>query len=264
MVDRPSGEVGACGIGPNALVSSSCPHFGEEPPLVGRNGSGTIFFAGCNLGCIFCQNYDISHLRRGRDTSVADLAETMIAFQNMGCHNINLVTPTHISPMAADAVVQARATGLRVPIVYNCGGYESVETLGLLEGVVDIYMPDIKYGSNEVGGRLSDAPDYWDVVRDAVREMYRQVGDLDVDAGGVATRGMLVRHLVMPDGLAGTAEVCDFLANDISLDTYVNIMAQYRPMYRAYETPGTAGTVTRHDIRAAQAMARDAGLYRGF
>jgi putative pyruvate formate lyase activating enzyme len=264
LVDRSADEGGFCGVGETALVASAAPHFGEEPPLVGRSGSGTIFLAGCNLGCTFCQNYDISHLRNGAETSVADLAEMMVALQKLGCHNVNFVTPTHVSPMMAAAVARARDAGLSVPIVYNCGGYESVEALRLLEGIVDIYMPDVKYGSNEGGGRLSAAPDYWDVVREAVREMHRQVGDLDLDGTGVARGGLLVRHLVMPQGIACTEKVCEFLANEISLDTYINIMAQYRPMHRAHQTPGLERAVTGSEVETARNAARQAGLYRGF
>jgi len=263
-VDRADGESGFCGMGSDAFVSSSNPHFGEERPLVGRGGSGTIFLTGCNLGCIFCQNYDISHLRRGVRVTVGELVDMMFGLERIGCHNVNFVTPTHVVPMLADAVVRAREAGLEVPIVYNCGGYESVDALNELDGLVDIYMPDIKYGSNEVGGRLSGAPDYWDVVRDAVREMHRQVGDLAIDAEGVARRGLLVRHLVMPAGLAGTAEVCRFLAEEISLDTYINIMAQYRPMYRSSEVPEIERSVTGAEFKTACGIARGAGLHRGF
>jgi len=263
-VDRANGETGYCGIGPHAAVSSFNPHFGEESPLVGRHGSGTIFLAGCNLGCIFCQNYDISHMRRGVQVTVRELVDMMLALEQVGCHNINLVTPTHVVPPLADAVTRARAAGMRVPVVYNCGGYESTEVLRGLDGLVDIYMPDIKYGSNETGGRLSSADDYWDVVRDAVREMHRQVGDLDIDSAGIASRGLLVRHLVMPEGLAGTAAVCSFLATEISLDTYINVMAQYRPMYRASEVPEISRAVTRAEFDTGRSIAHAAGLHRGF
>ena len=263
-VDRAAGDSGFCGTGADAFVSSSNPHFGEERPLVGRGGSGTIFLAGCNLGCIFCQNYSISHQRRGVRVTVGELVDMMLGLEQIGCHNINFVTPTHVTPMLADAVVRARTAGLQTPIVYNCGGYESVEALKELDGLIDIYMPDIKYGSNEVGGRLSGAPDYWDVIQEAVREMHRQVGDLDIDVEGVARRGLLVRHLVMPAGFAGTAEVCKFLATEISLDTYINIMAQYRPTHRSSEVPDIARPITRTEFEAACSIARDAGLHRGF
>jgi len=262
--DRATGETGYCGTGADAVVSSFNPHFGEEPPLVGRGGSGTVFLAGCNLGCIFCQNYEISHLRYGKSVAVAELVEMMRALERIGCHNVNFVTPTHVAPIVADAVVRAREAGLRVPVVYNCGGYESLEVVRELDGIVDIYMPDIKYGSNDAGGLLSNANDYWDVVRDVVREMYRQVGDLELDATGVARRGLLVRHLVMPDGIAGTDDVCRFLAEEISLDTYINVMAQYRPMYRASEVERIARPITRAEFEKARGIARKAGLHRGF
>jgi putative pyruvate formate lyase activating enzyme len=196
--------------------------------------------------------------------TVDELIDMMLGLERIGCHNINFVTPTHVTPMLADAVVRARTAGLQTPIVYNCGGYESVEVLKELDGLIDIYMPDIKYGSNKVGGRLSGAPDYWDVVQEAVREMHRQVGDLDIDVEGVARRGLLVRHLVMPEGFADTAEVCKFLATEISLDTYTNIMAQYRPTHRSSEVPDIARPITRTEFKAACSIARDAGLHRGF
>ncbi|MCX8052736.1 MAG: radical SAM protein, partial [Armatimonadetes bacterium] len=215
-VNRFEGELGACGVGANAVVSSYGSHFGEESVLVGRLGSGTIFMTGCNLKCVFCQNYDISHLRRGRVVTVERLTEMMIELQNQGCHNINFVTPTHQIARIVESVEAAREAGLRVPVVYNCGGYESVEVLRLIDGVVDIYMPDVKYGDNEPGQRYSGVPDYWDRCREAVREMHRQVGDLDIrrlDIGDgrlttIAVRGLLVRHLVLPNGRAFTANVC--------------------------------------------------------
>lgn len=268
-VDRTAGQLGACGIGAQAVVSSHGPHFGEESVLVGRGGSGTIFFTGCNLACAFCQNYDISHLRQGVPVTTERLADMMLDLQSAGCHNINLVTPTHQVPQILDALCKAAELGLRLPIVYNCGGYESVDTLKLLDGVVDIYMPDVKYGSNEPGKRYSEVPDYWDRCREAVREMHRQVGNLQVrssESDGVPTalaaRGLLVRHLVMPAGIAGSAEVARFLAREISPDTFVNVMAQYRPQYRAREFPEISRPITSAEFRAAvEAFARE-GIHR--
>jgi len=269
-VNRIEGETGACGIGAEAVVSSHGAHFGEESVLVGRSGSGTIFLTGCNLKCTFCQNYDISHLRRGRTVSTARLAEMMVELQEQGCHNINFVTPTHQVARIVEAVDAARETGLRVPLVYNCGGYESTEVLKLLEGMIDIYMPDIKYGDNEPGERYSGVPDYWDRCREAIREMHRQVGDLDVrsvslDEGGPATiavRGLLVRHLVMPNRRAFTENVARFLATQISRDTFINIMAQYRPEYGASRFAEIDRRITPDEFRGAVDEARRAGLHR--
>jgi putative pyruvate formate lyase activating enzyme len=260
-VDRLAGEVGTCGVGADLVVSSYGPHFGEEAPLVGRHGSGTIFLTHCNLKCIFCQNYDISHLGQGQVVSPDAVAETMLSLQQRGCHNINWVTPTHQVPMLVEAAQRAVRQGLRVPIVYNCGGYESVDVLRLLDGIVDIYMPDAKYGDSAVGRQLSGVPDYWDRCRDALAEMHRQVGDLQTDARGIATRGLLVRHLVLPDDMAGTATVMAFLAS-LSPDTYVNVMAQYRPRYRAREVHAIARALTSGEYRRAVQAARDAGLRR--
>ncbi|MFB3820212.1 MAG: radical SAM protein [Candidatus Methylomirabilales bacterium] len=258
---RRQGKVGTCGVAGTALVSSAGPHFGEERPLVGRRGSGTIFLAGCNLGCIFCQNAEISHGRQGSPASPERLAQTMLALQDMGCHNINLVTPTHQVPQILAALAVAAGRGLRLPLVYNCGGYESVETLELLEGVIDIYMPDFKYWEAPVGRELSGVPDYPDVARAAVREMHRQVGDLVVDGRGVARRGLLVRHLVLPAGLAGTERVMRFLA-DLSPDTYVNVMSQYHPRHLAARHPDLSRGVSRQEVAAGVAAARSAGLHR--
>ncbi len=260
-VDREAGETGECGVGADPVVSSYGPHFGEERPLVGRHGSGTIFLTGCNLKCIFCQNYDISHLRRGRTVTVRELADLMLDLQRQGCHNINWVTPTHQAPMLVEALARAREQGLRAPVVYNCGGYESLEALRLLEGIVDIYMPDAKYGDNHTGARLSGVPDYWDRCREALREMHRQVGDLRLDEEGIAARGLLVRHLVLPEGRAGTEQVMAFLAS-LSADTYVNVMAQYHPEYRASEMPALRRGLTAAEYRKAVEAARSAGLRR--
>jgi putative pyruvate formate lyase activating enzyme len=205
---------------------------------VGRGGSGTIFFAGCNLSCVFCQNYDISqpaHTDRDWDTPPDRLADIMLRLQNVGCENINLVSPSHVVPQILAALVLAVDGGLRLPLVYNSGGYDALHTLRQLAGVVDIYMPDMKYSDERVAERLSGAGDYVERNRAAVREMHRQVGDLVIDQRGVARRGLLVRHLVLPDGLAGTAEVARFLAEKVSRDTYINLMEQYRPAHTALE-----------------------------
>jgi len=259
--NRLAGEAGACQVGAEPVVSSYGPHFGEEGPLVGRGGSGTIFLTYCNLRCIFCQNYDISHLGRGVKVTLAALADMMVNLQRRGCHNTNWVTPTHQAPMLVTALQTAANLGLRVPIVYNCGGYESLEILRLLDGIVDIYMPDAKYGENAAGQKLSGVPDYWDRNREALAEMHRQVGDLEMDRFGIARRGLLVRHLVLPNGLAGTAAVMEHLAS-LSKSTYVNVMAQYRPEHGAWEAPDTGRPITSAEFREAIETATKAGLRR--
>ena len=259
LVDRKKGEPGVCRTGRLAEVASYGPHFGEEAPLVGSSGSGTVFFSGCNLRCSFCQNFEISHLGAGEKMPPAKLAGVFLSVQRMGCHNLNLVTPTHVTPQILEALSMAVARGMSLPIVYNCSGYESVETLRELEGVVDIYMPDIKFLSRESAQRYCDAPDYPEVVRGAVREMARQVGPLSLDRQGVARRGLLVRHLVMPDGASTTREVIDFLAEEIGEDTYLNLMDQYRPCGRALEF----SEIGRRTSSAEWVEARDYALSRG-
>jgi len=260
-VDRSKSKEGRCKSGLLPIVSSLGPHFGEERPLVGRKGSGTIFFTNCNLGCIFCQNYDISHLGQGREVSYRDLALMMISLQENGCHNINCVTPTHMVYAIVRALVQAVPRGLRLPLVYNSGGYDSVETLRLLSGIFDIYMPDFKYWDGEVAGELSGARDYPEVARSALREMHDQVGDLKLDEQGVAYRGLLVRHLVLPQGLAGTEKVIDFL-HGLSPDLYLNLMDQYRPAYRARECPTLRRRATLEEFDYTVAYARRVGMRR--
>ena len=258
---RLSGAAGFCGGAELTVVSSAGPHFGEERPLVGTGGSGTIFLAGCNLGCIFCQNYEISHLRQGVEVGADELANTMVRLQARGCHNINFVTPTHYVPQILAALVIAVAAGLRVPLVYNSGGYDAVPTLRLLDGVFDIYMPDAKYAEGEVAARLSGAGDYPEVMRAALTEMHRQVGDLEIGPDGLARRGLLVRHLVLPDGLAGTPEVMRFLAS-LSRDTWVNVMAQYRPCGQALQDDMVNRALAMEEFQNALGAARSAGLHR--
>ena len=260
-VDRMEGERGTCKTGAKPLVSAVQPHFGEERPLVGRGGSGTIFFTGCNLDCIFCQNYDISHLGRGEEVSYKELASMMLTLQDRGCHNINLVSPSHQVYAITRSLLTAIPEGLHLPIVYNSGGYDSVETLQLLENVVDIYMPDFKYMDPEAAGELSGAPDYPQVAVQALREMHRQVGDLVTDERGVAYGGLLVRHLVLPNDMARTEKVLDELVK-ISPRTYVNIMDQYRPEYRARECFDLRRRVTLDEYHHAINYARSKGLYR--
>ncbi|GAI27138.1 unnamed protein product, partial [marine sediment metagenome] len=233
-----------------------------EAPLVGRRGSGTIFFTYCNLRCVFCQNYTISQLGEGRAVDREELAGMMLSLQARGCHNINLVSPTHVVPYILDALELAVSRGLHLPLVYNSGGYDSVETLGLLEGIVDIYMPDMKYSDEKTAEQLSGIKGYPKVNKAAVKEMHRQVGDLEIDKQGVAQRGLLVRHLVLPNRLAGTQEVVRFLAQEISTNTYLNIMAQYHPGYKAFDIPQLARAVNRQEFLEAIDLAHQQGLNR--
>ena len=258
---RREGERGFCRAGWMPWVASYGPHFGEERELVGHGGSGTIFLTGCNLRCVFCQNFDISQLHEGREVSVEELAKMMLELQLIGCHNVNFVTPTHQAHTILKALVVARDHGLRLPVVWNCGGYESVEVLRVLEGVVDIYMPDFKYGDSRVAERYSSAPRYFEVAKEALKEMHRQVGDLAVE-DGVAVRGLIVRHLVLPNGLAGTEKVLKFIAEEISKDTYVNIMAQYYPTWKAHRYPELSRRITAEEYREALEIARKLGLCR--
>ncbi len=261
-VNRVEDELGVCRVGRHARVSSAGPHFGEERPLVGLFGSGTIFMSGCNLRCLFCQNYTISQLEEGAATTAEELAGKMLALQRMGCHNINFVTPTHQTPHILEALPIAVEAGLSIPLVYNTGGYDEVETLRLLDGVFDIYMPDIKYSDSAPAGMLSGAKDYPEKAFAAVREMHRQVGELVMDGRGIAYRGLLVRHLVLPGGLSGTQKVVEFIAKELSRNTYVNIMEQYYPCFKAYQHPPLDRRITLAEYDEAVAMAREAGLVR--
>ncbi|NWF93347.1 MAG: radical SAM protein [Syntrophaceae bacterium] len=263
-VDRSNGELGYCGAPSELMVSSAFPHFGEEPPLVGRHGSGTIFLTHCNLRCVFCQNYDISHFGRGERITSSEMARAMVRLQEMGCHNINFVTPTHYAPQIVASLLEAIEMGLRLPLVYNCSGYESIEVIQLLEGVIDIYMPDAKYMDPKFSEKFSNAPDYPEVLRKVLKEMHRQVGDLKINASGIAERGLLIRHLVMPNGIASSEAVLKFIAEEVSPHSYVNIMAQYRPEYKAHEYPEIDHRVTHKDYLEAIQIAKRFRLYRGF
>lgn len=231
-VNRIRGEKGFCGMGRDLQVSSYGPHFGEESPLVGIFGSGTIFLTGCNLLCVYCQNYEISHYKIGKSINEKILADFMLTLQKDGCHNINLVTPTHFAPQLVKSISIGSEKGLKIPIVWNCGGYENVEIIKLLDGIVDIYLPDIKYGRKDSAEKYSNASDYFERCKESVEEMYRQVGNLKVDHQGIAYEGLLVRHLVLPENQSGSKEVLDFIRS-ISKDVYVNIMDQYRPLGKA-------------------------------
>ena len=260
--NRLAGETGRCHTPREAIVSSYGPHFGEEAPLVGRHGSGTIFFTNCNLECLFCQNYPVSQMGEGESVSIEELARIMLWLQARGCHNINLVSPSHVVPQILEALGLAAERGLHLPLVYNSGGYDSVETLKMLDGVIDIYMPDMKYDDDKIARKLSGIGNYPSVNRAAIREMHRQVGDLEMGSDGMARRGLLVRHLVLPQGLAGTRGVVNFLSKEVSPDTYVNIMAQYRPCHKALAVPGLERRISSTEFQEALSSARDAGLSR--
>ena len=263
-VNRLAGELGECRSTSRAKVSSAQAHFGEEPPLVGRRGSGTIFFSNCNLHCVFCQNSEISHDGEGGLVSDEALARLMIGLQQQGCHNINVVTPTHVVPNIVEALRAAIRLGLRVPLVYNCGGYESVEVLKLLDGIVDIYLPDFKYSDAATAEKYSaGAKDYPEVAAAALEEMHRQVGELVMDERGIALRGLMIRHLVLPSNLAGTDKFVQFVAAKLSRSTYVNIMAQYRPAHNSWSYPELTRRITPAEFRQAVTWAREAGLTVG-
>ena len=261
-MDRARGERGFCRTADRALVASYGPHFGEEDPLVGSGGSGTIFFTFCNLCCSFCQNHDISHQAAGREAGPGELAGIMIDLARRGVGNINFVTPSHVVAQILEALPLAIEAGLRLPLVYNAGGYESVETLKLLEDVFDIYMPDLKFLDPAAAGRFCQAPDYPEQARRAVLEMHRQVGNLVMDDQGRAERGLLVRHLVMPGMLEDTRQICRFLARSVSPRTYVNVMGQYRPLGRAAEHPEIDRPLTGEELATARQIARREGLTR--
>ncbi|MCX5896126.1 MAG: radical SAM protein [Proteobacteria bacterium] len=261
-VNRLEGDRGVCRTGRYAKVSSYGPHFGEEDPLVGTGGSGTVFFTHCNLLCVFCQNYDISHRGEGFEVTPDGLATIMIRLQERGAHNINFVTPSHVVPHILEALPRAIEDGLNVPLVYNCGGYESIETLALLDGIFDIYMPDLKFADDTIAQRYCNAPDYPERVKTAVKEMHRQVGDLIINERGIAERGLLVRHLVMPEGKSGTYELMGFLAGEVSKNTYVNIMNQYRPCGDAAKFRELSRSITSEEYHEAIQDANAAGITR--
>jgi putative pyruvate formate lyase activating enzyme len=257
LTERRRGKLGECGIGDTALVSSAGLHHGEEPPISGWRGSGTIFLTGCNLHCLFCQNWTISQAREGEPFSIEDLAHTMIALEKAGAHNINWVSPTHVLPILMEALLLAWRMGLSLPVVYNSGGYDSLDALRLLDGLIDVYMPDMKYSDAATAERLSGAKDYPSHNQAALREMYRQVGPLECDSSGVAVRGLLIRHLVLPDDLAGSEAAFDFLARELPGPVDVNVMAQYHPCHQAAQHPALARRLPAAEyqaaVRAAQA-----------
>ncbi len=264
LVNRLKDEKGFCGAGIRVAVSSWNLHFGEEPPISGYRGSGTIFFTHCNLRCCFCQNYPISQLGNGQEVEISELARMMVRLQRLGAHNINFVTPTHFVPQIVESLEIAIEEGLRIPLVYNSGGYDSEETLQFLDGIMDIYMPDAKYSSPESARTYSKAPDYFEVNKKALLEMHRQVGDLEMDKEGIAKLGLLIRHLVMPEDVAGSRKVLEFIARSISKNTYMSIMAQYHPAHLAFEFPELSRKIHKREYDAVLRMADDLGLERGW
>ncbi|MGB3241261.1 MAG: radical SAM protein [Candidatus Omnitrophota bacterium] len=263
-VNRLEGELGFCKTGRYALVSNYNLHFGEEPPLVGNSGSGTIFFAWCNLGCIYCQNYTISHQGEGREVTPQELAGIMLYLKRLAAHNINFVTPTHVIAQIVEALILAIDNGLDLPLVYNSGGYDKASTLKELDGVFDIYMPDAKYSDEGHSQKYSSAKDYWQACREALLEMHRQAGDLVINDNGIAERGLLIRHLVLPNKVAGSFEVLDFIAEKINKDSYVNVMGQYHPCYEAHKYKELSRGITLDEFKEALNYAEKIGLHRGF
>jgi len=261
-INRAEGEKGLCRAGDSVIVESVCPHFGEEEVLVGTHGSGTIFFAHCNLKCVFCQNYGLSQKGEGYEITLEELAKAMLKLQKLGCHNINFVSPTHFAAQIIQAVEIAAGEGLKIPLVYNTGGFDTIETLKLMEGIIDIYMPDMKFFDEEAAVKYLRVKGYPEALKKGIKEMHRQVGDLKLDEDGLAYRGLLVRHLVMPGGLAGTKEIMKFLAEEISPHTFVNIMRQYHPTHLAEEYPEINRRITRREFAEAVNAAREAGLDR--
>jgi len=261
-VDRKQGEMGSCRTGVRAKVSSFGPHFGEEDPIRGFRGSGTIFFARCNLRCQYCQNYTISQMDTGRGIKPDELASIMLELQHLGCHNINFVSPSHVVPQIIEGVFTAAQLGLQIPLVYNTGGYDSLSMLNLLDGIIDIYMPDMKYADAKIGKKYSKVPNYPEINQTAIKEMHRQVGDLQINTNGIATRGLLIRHLVLPNNLAGIDKIVAFLANEISSNTYLNIMDQYHPAYQSDTLPDINRQIRLDEYQQAVQWARTAGLNR--
>jgi len=255
-VNRLNNEKGFCRTGRNAIISSYFPHHGEEFPIRGFNGSGTIFISNCNMKCVYCQNYDISQLGNGEEVSAKYFADAMLYLQAQGCHNINFVTPSHVVPQILEALMIAIKKGLKIPLVYNTSSYDSLETLRLLDGIFDIYLPDFKYADNETGLKYSKVKNYFDLASNAIKEMYRQVGDLITDSDGIAIKGVLVRHLILPNNIAKTEKIIKFLKS-ISSKFVINIMAQYHPCYKAFEYPELSRTISSNEFKNALKIANN-------
>jgi putative pyruvate formate lyase activating enzyme len=263
-VNRLSNESGFCKTGLKPKVTSYMPHHGEEPPISGERGSGTIFFSNCNMGCAYCQNYQFSQLGEGREVDFVDLAHFMLELQGLGCHNINLVTPTHVTPQILKALQIAIPKGLKIPLVYNTGGYELFEMIRLLEGIVDIYLPDMRYADQEMGEKYSNAPDYPKHNQASLKEMHRQVGIADIDNEGIIKRGLIIRHLVLPNKISGTEKVMRFIAEELSKETYISLMSQYTPYYKAPDMKDISRRITLEEYEEAENFMHECGLYNGW
>ena len=259
-VNRNNNETGVCNTGKNAVLASYGPHFGEEAPLVGRFGSGTIFFSNCNLLCNFCQNFDISHEGRGVEMNYKQLADIMVSLQERGCHNINFVTPTHVVPQILQALKIAIEKGLNIPLVYNTSAYDNIETIKFLDGIIDIYMPDMKFFDNKVAELTCNAPDYVENAKSSIIEMYRQTEKLLINEKGIALKGLMIRHLIMPNNFSGTEQVLNFIAEKISHETCVNIMPQYRPEGEAFKIKEISKSLDYSDYIKAKEYANSIGL----
>jgi putative pyruvate formate lyase activating enzyme len=263
-VDRTQNQLGKCGVGDRLIVASSNLHFGEEPPLSGTSGSGTIFLSGCSLACVYCQNYPISQQVVGSVVTIDKLVSSMLALFKRGAHNINFVTPDHFIGHIVTAIGRARGEGLAIPVILNCSGFQKLDTLRKLDGIIDLYLVDMRYADNEIARNCSQAKMYKEISRDAVREMFRQVGNLKLDGKGIAQRGVLIRHLVLPDDMSGSGEIFRFLAEEISSDIYVSLMSQYFPAYRAAEHQPLHRRITRKEFDRAVELFYNAGLKNGY
>ncbi len=263
-VNRLKDEEGFCRTGRLAKVYSYMPHFGEEPPISGHCGSGTIFFSGCNMACVYCQNYKFSQLNEGREVESSELAHFMLELQELGCHNINLVTPTHVLPQILKALSLAIPTGLRLPLVYNTGGYELPEVIRLLEGIVDIFLPDMRYAEDRLSMKYSNAPDYPEYNQATVKQMHQQVGTAQIDEQGLIGKGLIIRHLVLPDNIAGTSKIMRFIAQEISSQTYISLMSQYLPCHKAGEYPELSRRISQQEYTQAKEIMLESGLSNGW
>jgi putative pyruvate formate lyase activating enzyme len=263
-VNRVKGEIGFCGIGTNPRVASYNVHHGEEPPISGTRGSGTIFFSGCNMKCKYCQNFPISQLRYGKEITTQELAEMMLYLQSKGCHNVNFVTPSHLIPQVLQSLSLAWEKGFNLPLVYNTSGYDSVKTLKLLDGIIDIYLPDMRYADDSIAKELSSAEDYVEINRLAIKEMYRQVGNLVIDEHGIAAKGLVIRHLILPHNQAGSEDIFRFIKTEVSEEAYVSLMGQYFPSYKAGECVSIDRKITPEEYESAVDSFFKAGLSRGW
>lgn len=263
-INRLKDEKGFCQTGKNSVVCSYFPHHGEEPVLSGTKGSGTIFFSHCNMRCLYCQNYSFSQQKEGREVEIDELADCMLALQNLGCHNINFVTPTHVMPQILQALIRAIELGLNIPLVYNTSGYELPEMIRLLDGIIDIYLPDMRYADNVHALKYSLAPHYVELNRDSVKEMFRQVGRATFDEKGIITRGVIIRHLVLPHDISGTQDICAFIAKEISTETYISLMSQYFPAFKAKQNPPLERRITLEEYESAIDAMNKYGLHNGW